>query len=277
MKKSFLRLLALALLPLSFSFSSCEEDIDGPENQEKRVDIGEGLKLNYIAQGKQGNATVVLISGMGEDLSSWNSVRPKIARYARVLAYDRANLGRSYDSDQRAHSRQIAEDLHKLLQKADVKAPFILVGHSMGGIHARVYQAMYPNEVKGLVMIDATPERLELDFLENATPEDVAAYKKFQKELAGKAPASVRPEYLEVLTNYEQVQALAPVMPQLPLAVLTSTLGPNAEAWAKYQKVWADQVNGSVHLKFPDAGHHIHQDKPDVVASVVQQVYDKVK
>jgi pimeloyl-ACP methyl ester carboxylesterase len=121
------------------------------------VDIG-GYRLHMHVEGA-GTPTVILESGAGGIGLSWELVRPAIAKAARVITYDRAGLGWSDPSPKPRQADVMAEELHTMLVNANIPAPYILVGHSLGGSVARQFAAKYPNEVAGLVMVDSAHEQ----------------------------------------------------------------------------------------------------------------------
>ncbi|HXF29061.1 MAG TPA: alpha/beta hydrolase, partial [Chlamydiales bacterium] len=122
------------------------------------VDVG-GYRLHINVTGKNDlladGTTVVLDAGMGCNCLDWALVQPEIARMARVVSYDRAGYGWSDDSPLPRTSENIAYELHTLLQNAGMKPPYILVGHSFGGLNTRVFEQLYPDEVKAVVLVDA--------------------------------------------------------------------------------------------------------------------------
>lgn len=122
----------------------------------KLVDIG-GYRLHLNCTGKNG-PTVVLIAGGGDFSFDWALVQPGVSRFARVCSYDRAGLAWSDPGPTPRTMRQDAYELHALLRAAGIKAPYVLVGHSIGGLIARVYAEQYPNEVAGMVLVDSTHE-----------------------------------------------------------------------------------------------------------------------
>ncbi len=125
------------------------------------VDVG-GYRLHLDCRGS-GSPTVVLLNGLGETSPQWARVAPEMARTTRVCAYDRAGQGWSDDSSHPADADHAAADLHTLLRAAGETGPFVLAGHSIGGIHALAFAARYPNDVAGMVLLDsASPRQPEL-------------------------------------------------------------------------------------------------------------------
>ena len=121
------------------------------------VDIG-GYRLHMHVEG-QGSPTVVLDAGAGGFGLAWELVRPAVASVTRVVAYDRAGLGWSDPSPYPRDAYTMALELHTMLTNAKVAGPYILVGHSLGGVVARQFAAKYPDEVVGLVMVDSAHEQ----------------------------------------------------------------------------------------------------------------------
>ena len=118
------------------------------------IDVG-GYSLHIHCTG-EGSPTVILDAGGGFTSSSWGWVQPEIAQTTRVCTYDRARWGWSDPSPAGYDALQNAAELHQLLANAGITPPYILAGHSLGGLYARVYARQYPDEVAGLVQVDAS-------------------------------------------------------------------------------------------------------------------------
>jgi pimeloyl-ACP methyl ester carboxylesterase len=116
------------------------------------VDVG-GHQLHICATGR-GSPTVVLDSGFPGSSLSWTYVQPEVTRFTRACSYDRAGLGWSDAGPMPRTTRQIVEELHALLRNAQVKGPYVLVGHSFGTFTVRLYASTYPDEVAGIVLLD---------------------------------------------------------------------------------------------------------------------------
>jgi pimeloyl-ACP methyl ester carboxylesterase len=123
----------------------------------RSYDVG-GYRLHPTCTGS-GGPTVVLQSGLGEMSANWARVVPMVSRTAWVCAYDRAGQGWSEDAPHLQDGVQAAADLHTLLRRAGEDGPYVLVGHSIGGDHAMVYAARYPEQVAGMVLDATNPYR----------------------------------------------------------------------------------------------------------------------
>ncbi|HEX7535750.1 MAG TPA: alpha/beta hydrolase [Dermatophilaceae bacterium] len=118
------------------------------------VDVG-GHRLHLRCTGS-GSPTVVLQPGGGEMSSNLGWITPAVARDTRVCVYDRAGRGWSEPADTPQDGNQIAADLHTLLQRAHVPGPYVLAGHSFGGLYVLAYAARYPDQVAAMVLVDST-------------------------------------------------------------------------------------------------------------------------
>ena len=111
----------------------------------------------YLSCTGSGEPTVILEPGLGGTSAAWGWIAPTVAAHTRVCVYDRAGRGRSEPSPTPQDGDQIATDLHTLLERADITGPLVMVGHSLGGLYVLDYTARYPQQVAGMVLLDATP------------------------------------------------------------------------------------------------------------------------
>ncbi|HUS37081.1 MAG TPA: alpha/beta hydrolase [Verrucomicrobiae bacterium] len=125
-------------------------------------DVG-GRRVHAVITGAhKGKRPVVLEAGLTASSSCWVWIQEELSKTTKVLSYDRAGLGWSDPSPEPKDASAIAKDLHGLIQAANFPRPFVFVGHSMGGIFGRAYTAMYPKDVAGMALIDAShPEQIE--------------------------------------------------------------------------------------------------------------------
>lgn len=144
----------------------------------------DGHKMNLYCTGK-GPVTVVFDSPSGDAGWSWARVQPEVARHTRACVYDRPGFGFSEPSRRPNTSENVVEDLHKLLAAAGEKAPYVMVGNSLGGANVQVYAYRYPAEVKGLVLVEAEHED-ETERADKASGGKMKAFYKMIAEQNGK-------------------------------------------------------------------------------------------
>jgi len=121
------------------------------------VDIGDyKLHVNMMGERVENQPVVILESSVGSNSLDWQLVQPLIAECAQVISYDRAGNGWSDTASTPRTSENLADDLHKLLQSAEIEPPYILVGHRYGGMYVRKFQEKYPEHVAGLVLVDSS-------------------------------------------------------------------------------------------------------------------------
>src|SRR6266516_1967550 len=151
-----LSLVGLLLLGLLSQALASAVDASHSPAPGKLVDIG-GYRLHINCTGT-GSPTVILDAGLGETSLDWSKVQPAVAHFTRVCSYDRAGYGWSDTGPGPRTSQQIVKELHLLLAHAQINGPYVLVGHSVGGLNMRLYAYRYPQEVAGMVLLDATSE-----------------------------------------------------------------------------------------------------------------------
>lgn len=122
------------------------------------VTLPDGRRLNLVCNGR-GSPTVILEAGFGATAGAWHKVQPAVARTTRVCAYDRAGYGFSDPGPLPRDGAAIARDLEHALAAARITGPYVVVGHSSGGLYARLFAARRPREAVGLILLDPTVER----------------------------------------------------------------------------------------------------------------------
>lgn len=181
----------------------------------QRLDVG-GYRLHLNCTG-EGKPTVVFDSGAGNSSLDWLLVQPEVAKFTKVCTYDRAGYGWSDPSRLPRTSQQSVDELHTLLVKAGIEPPYVLVGHSRGGMNVRLYTSQYPEEVVGMVLVDSGHE----DDRSHLTPEG-------------------RKQETKYLRLYNFARMVAP----FGLVRLLGELGlvPEFEGFKKMLKKWSSQV-----------------------------------
>lgn len=140
-------LFTLFLFSISFTSSG----------QEKSVTVN-GAKYNVFVKGfenrKENTPVIIFENGMGVDLGNWKKITDQVSSFAPVFAYDRAGIGKSDKVYKMPTAKLVAENLHDILKTLKIAPPYLLVGHSLGGVYVRSFAGFYPNEISGLVFID---------------------------------------------------------------------------------------------------------------------------
>jgi pimeloyl-ACP methyl ester carboxylesterase len=163
-------MLAVASVGGGYETVSAATDAE-PSMPGQLIDVG-GHRLHLHCTGS-GSPTVVLQPGGGEMSSNMGWIAPAVARDTRVCVYDRAGRGWSDPADTTQDATQIATDLHTLLRRGDVPGPYVLAGHSFGGLYVLTFAARYPEEVAGMVLVDTTAPAAEPV---TATPDEGGSY-----------------------------------------------------------------------------------------------------
>lgn len=145
----------LALAGSIYQAIATARDLEKYPPPGKLVDVG-GYQLHLNCQG-EGSPTVVMDYGLGGSSLVWSRVQPEVASLTRVCTYDRAGYGWSDPSPQSRTSQQMVRELYTLLKNSGIEGPYLLVGHSLGGLNLRLFASQHPDEVAGLILVDAVP------------------------------------------------------------------------------------------------------------------------
>lgn len=144
----------MSLLGITYQTAASKTDEKNFPPPGQLIDVG-GYKMHIYCVG-EGSPTVILDSANMGTVSNWAWIQPEIAKATRVCAYDRADAGWSDISPQPNDTRQNAQALHTLLTNAGESGPFVLVGHSFGGLYVRMYAELFPEDITGIVFIEGT-------------------------------------------------------------------------------------------------------------------------
>lgn len=280
---------AFAAAPLSGDFAGAIE-IDGAR------------KLYLECRGA-GSPTVILEAGLRNRADIWSvqpdqgeAVFPAVAGSTRVCAYDRP--GTTLGTDQLSRSdpvkmprttKDAVADLHALLEAAAIPGPYVLVGHSTGGLIIRLYASTYPKDVAGLVLVDAIPEGVQTAM----TPEEWTLYDR----LLLTAPPAAIAYYKELETidfdvSFEQMRdaVKATPLPSVPLIVISKGRPfemptelpaglPAAveKAWLAGQQELAGLLPDTPHIIATKSSHYVQVEQPQLVINAIKRVVEKIR
>ncbi|TKK82397.1 alpha/beta hydrolase [Kribbella jiaozuonensis] len=267
------------------------------------IDVG-GHSLHLNCTGS-GSPTVVLEAGGGEMSSNLGWITPAVSGTTRVCVYDRAGRGWSESSNSPQDGKQIATDLHTLLHRGNVPGPYVLAGHSFGGLYVRTFAASYPDEVAGMVLVDSTAAKSSA-----GSPADPASYDPIGRVSAlvsasarvglvrlynqvsfeslpprsrdevratGATASNLRStidEYVQANSSMEQAAAFKDFAGK-PLVVLTAGSG-NDAAWQAKQKDLAGLSTNSSQRIVRGASHEALVGDEEYAAATTQAILDVV-
>jgi len=299
----------LALASIGGGYETVREATDAraypPPGQ--LIDVG-GHRLHLHCTGS-GSPTVVLEAGGGEMSSNLGWIAPAVARDTRVCVYDRAGRGWSEPADTAQDGAQIAADQHTLLQRGNIPGPYVLAGHSFGGLYVLTFAARYPDDVAGLVLVDSTAPKSA------AKPGTASAYDGGSYDLMGRVSAlastsarlglgrlygqfavvdlpprsqdevrasiatasnlrSTIDEYVQANASVQQAASLTDFADK-PLVVLTAGIGSDATHSAA-QKHLATLSTNSVHRVIAGATHEGLVGDEEFAAATTQAILDVV-
>ena len=300
-------LLVLAVVGAIYQAIATELDERAYPPPGQLVDVGgHTLHINCIGQG---SPTVIMEAANLGMSAHWVRVQQQVAQTTRVCAYDRAGLGWSERGPQPRDARKISSELHTLLKDAGIEGPYVLVGHSYGGLYVRMYADRYPEEVAGVVLVDAThPEAF------TRSPEERALYEQTNRwgavlpfltrlgvirltnyypahpDLPPKQRAQIEAfnsSTRQVATTAQEFRATPETSAQVrsagslgdtPLAVITA--GEQSPSWLEMQDELAALSSDSIHRVVKGATHEsLLYDKGDaqVTSAAIEQVVEAVR
>ena len=270
------------------------------------VDIGDGRRL-YLECHGSGGPTVVLEAGYRSPAAVWTEnfggvpgpmVFQGVATQTRVCLYERPGVAavldgvlvpsRSDPAPMPRTARDVVEDLHTLLDVAGEQGPFVLVGHSFGGLFVRLYAATWPEEVAGLVLVDALSEAVR----DNLSPADWAAYAETISAVPPELASYADLETVDVNASFDEMtEALADqpltgmpvyvIAAGLPFGIPEADLGfsPDAlqAAWAASQAYLATLTPDAQSVVATESSHYVQIQQPDLVIAAVSVVLEAVR
>lgn len=304
---SFAMVLSLALVGYIYEPIAEAADAKAYPPPGQLVDVG-GYRLHINCTGT-GSPTVVIDAGLGDWSTSWGGyVQPEVAKTTRVCTYDRAGMGWSESGPLPRDAAQFARELHTLLQNAQVPGPYVMVGHSLGGLPVRVFVNEYASEIAGVVLIESmTPGQFAQSQLvaqpqidSRSQPFSVQAVlarfgvARLLVKLPGIAPSIpaneeayytryIRPQSLQATTNESQGMPAAGTQAaavksfgDLPLIVLTAKLNSSSD-WLERQAELLQLSSNSQQLFAENSGHNIQAEEPAAAIAAIIQMVQQVR
>jgi pimeloyl-ACP methyl ester carboxylesterase len=290
------KLRALVLLLLAAGLAACSPASTPAPLPQGKVNVGDH-ELFYRCTGS-GSPTVVVeagFGGAGASGRSWDAVASGVQKATRFCVYDRAPLGLSRASLPVRTADDVAQDLHRLLVNAHIEGPYVLVAHSYAGIYARSFIARYPDDVTGLVLMDAiSPDFYQrmLGELPPASPDESRYLAEYRREMAEfwAGTSGSNSERLNVAASMEAALGFGS-LGDLPLVAVSHTgtsgmfsAGLPGNLEARLEQMWVQMVqqqallstNGSF-VQASKAGHDVQQGEPQLVIDAILKVVEEAR
>ncbi|MCA1054272.1 alpha/beta hydrolase [Rossellomorea aquimaris] len=235
--------------------------------KERYVPISGGELYVKLVGEHNGKPTIVMDAGYGDYSKAWDSVIEDLSLLSNVLIYDRAGLGKSGNSCNPRTSTEMVKELKQLLIEAKIAPPYLLVGHSFGGVNMRMFATEFEQEVCGLILVDSTPEEYRERFLPTMSQDFQQAYNK-QFIYEGNYD-----EFMESLKQLKETKRPLDV----PLIVLSA--GKKAHYSKESQDLWHDMQREMLEISSDgewviaeNSAHYIQRDEPEVVVRAVRKL-----
>jgi len=272
------------------------------------VDVG-GYRLHINCTGT-GSPTVVIEAGLGDWSTSWGFVQPEVAKTTRVCTYDRGGLGWSEAGPLPRDAAQFAKALHTLLQNANVPGPYLMVGHSLGGLGVRVFVHDYASEIAGVVLIESmNPKQLPQPSAEvqsQSNPQSrlyslltvlarFGVVRLIARPITHMISPSTPPDEQAYYSRYVRPQSMQASrdesrgMPaagveaaavesfgDLPLIILTGRLHKDPR-WQEWQAELLQLSSNSQQLFAENSDHNIQVEEPDAAIAAILQMVQQVR
>lgn len=224
---------------------------------------------------RKGQATIVFESGIGDGLSSWDTVYQMLSQSYHLFAYSRPGYQGSenlVEKDGKRTSDEVAIRLKNILQQANIPGPYVLVAHSAGGLYSLKFAELYPDQVKAIVLVDGRPKQF------NNRCEDAGVSPCAPPEfLANILPSHLKYE-IRGLSESESLTPNPEQIPGIPITVLAATKPPPGaprgaqKIWLAVQREFAESVKQGRYLVAQGSGHYIHKDRPNLVAKEIKKM-----
>jgi pimeloyl-ACP methyl ester carboxylesterase len=231
----------------------------------------------YALKKGSGRASVVFVSGLGEDHTTWKSVQDSIARVATTLSYDRSGLGKSPYAGQNKGLASLAEELQSVIISNGISGRVILVGHSLGCQVIKKYASLYPGKVQGIIFLDPgfDERKLRSRLPDSTWIQRTATLKKYMPVL----DAARQAEFDQLNSNCEAADEIT-VLPRVPIFLFTATStnpnfpGSDTEFKVKLEthQLWLRSMPAATHIKVEESRHYVHNDRPDLVIKSIVEI-----
>ena len=281
----------------------------------KVSELGNLVKINdrvihtIVSEKDDSKYTVILDAGLSCCSIDWYYLQPKISEFSKVISFDRAGYGWSSSVKGKYTSKNVVEDLKIVLEKLDAKPPYVLVGHSFGGLNMRLFASNYPEKVAALILIDSVHEKRYLssewdEERKNNHKKNLRLFRMgyitsslgiprllkqpvgrkslpepYQKYInyIGYSAKTFEAVYKEFFYSEEsafQIKDSKPLKKELPITVLSSNNNDNS--WIEHQNLLSNLTTNTIQIK-TNSSHSIHLENPKIVIDTIKEVINELE
>lgn len=230
----------------------------------------------YVLQGS-GKYTIILESGLGDGMKTWDPIFNKLSKLTRTFAYNRSGYGKAKMNRDGKDAFSVATNLYKLLKSENIEGPYILIGHSLGGQYTMAFSKLYPEKVVGNILLDTRHPKFT-----TWCKERNAGNCEIPKIMYSLLPQRTKREYDDSMRyNESQLEDLS-ALESIPLTVITRTMERGMESqgfknlWIETQKDLITLSDRGSYHEISNSGHYVHKDRPNKVLEIIELTIDQL-
>ncbi len=247
---------------------------------ERMVDFG--AYQVHIKEAGKGQPTVILEAGLGSGSDDYDTLQTAISKFTKVVLYDRPGLGESSESPNPRTLPVYVSELKELLRTEKIDPPYILIGHSLGGLIMRYYAYKYPEEVVGLILIESTPEHWFDYFRSTHSDEEINKFNMALDPDSNGSTGTTRKEWEQFEMNCQLIKE-TDIPQDIPIRIISSAkysdeheaIGYHPEdmnVWAEMQASFVNNSYDAEQIITVNSGHSIHHSEPELIIKSAEEL-----
>lgn len=263
---------AVAAALMAISPAAALQPAQSTAGKPLRVAVSDAEMALYVS-GSGPQVIVLVAGGFSGDHRTWTTLQPMLTKFGRVVSYDRLGAGASTRSKRPRVATNFVEELRQGLKNAGLQPPYLLVGHSYGGLMVRLFASRYPTEVMGLVLVDPVIESFYRRAQVEVPQDYLNEYEMIQADADASESEAVRRDWAGFETSLQQLRA-APAVRGQNIVILSAA---DMDLPERLRSVWLDEharwasSAGARHI-YVKSGHGIQREQPEAVVHAVELV-----
>jgi len=231
--------------------------------------------LVRIKTAGHGDPAVILLSGAGDGVPSWKDVLPAAAELTQVLAYDRLGTGRSGPASAPRGSFHVAGELEELIATLKLVPPVVLVAHSAGAFHARMFAHRFPERTAALLFVDPSHE----DWLNELKQTDPKAWLEHMRWRQRTSHSGGRKRELaawDIVIG--EMREIGPDLPPVPATIISAKAGHSSatDVLFRLHQRWLTHLPRARQVIAENSGHYVQKDAPEVILSALEDLLGEI-